>query len=420
MADIHVLNVELTSRDAKLVELRRGTNVLVPLKDILAAAPSEPVASGGYESLQGPTITPMPLWMVEVKTFERNVGGELQVSPWLSGDLIGLVTARTAQKVRGTGSEKEKWRKTRMDAPVEPRYIFGIGTSTWLLPFAIGHRSLACLPASIDVDNARLRVHHELVKKSSGSLRDFSGAEGGPSNAIRNWTREAQKAWLLNKKEGGYDEVTKYLDYGGKLRKVKPEALRVIHTRSRKFYAAFLDPSADTALGVPFAEIQLKTRRDGRPGRATNHPLGGVAVDNKVHYVEVASPEEGHWMAAVFNSDLFSSMVMKRSKGEPPNIYSIPAQVLADLGLIFDPASTKHQKVARLGQSLARAMAEKVRSHYLDEKGFDIDALDDTDASPEVPPLTMGKKFRDFLVSLDEWHELNEAVAQILDGVENR
>lgn len=408
---LYKIEATLSNRDAALSEIRRRGIVETDLASVLPET-TERAQTGGYESVQGPTITPSPLWIVEVRTFRRNIGGSIQQGPKVSAGKLMVASSRRASKVAGTGAEKTKWREAAMEGEMQPQYLFNVATSTWLVPFAIGHRFLSTLPAT-ETDDGRFQVHHELCQPATQSLRGFSGGTAGPSSEVRKWTREAQRIWSETKKDASADLVTKRLDYSSLMSRIDWSRPRVIHTRSRLFYAGLLQPSETTALDLPLDKVRLVTREDGKMLTKTEYPVGGTIVDNKVHHIEVRDEDEGYWLTAVLNSEPVTGEIMSRSKGEPPNIYSIPAKVLADFRLKYDPRNSSHQTLTRLGRKLTRQMREEVRKYVVEAKETELSLVDDSDLSPEVPPLNAGR-FVKWMQASEDWTETGDLVTALL------
>lgn len=410
---LYRINATLSHRDASLTEIRKRRDNIIET-ELASVLPDvvERVEEGNYESLQGPTITPSPVWIVEVRAFRRNIGGTIQEGPKITSGKVAVASSRRASKVTGTGAEKAKWRDTTIEGEVQSRYLFTVATSTWLVPFAIGHRFLAALPASEDAEG-KLQVHHDLAQRATQSLRGFASATGGPSSEIRKWVREAQRIWSENKKDASAEFVTKWLDYASKLSSVDWSRPRVIHTRSRTFYAALLQPEETTALGLPINKIRLVTRQDAVPLTSTDTPAGGSIVDNKVHHIEVANETEGYWLTMVLNSEAVTNEIMSRSKGEPPNIYSIPAQVLADFRLKYDPRNSTHQSIARIGRKLTMQMRSEVKAYLVESRGIDPALVDDSELSPEVPSL-IATRFMKWMREHEDWKETSDEVVRLI------
>ena len=87
--------------------------------------------------------------------------------------------------------------------------------------------------------------------------------------------------------------MTEWLNYHGKIEYQKPKALRVVHTRSRALYAAVMNPSSNTALGLPLDKAVLKTRTGIQIIGTTNIPAAGTIIDNMLYSIEVKTADEG-------------------------------------------------------------------------------------------------------------------------------
>ena len=325
---------------------------------------------------------------MEFQTVRRKAGTDYQILPAREEGLFVVGTARWASEVTGTGTEKEKWRGLSRSGPCALENIFAVVSSAWLVPFALAHRYLVYIPAEVKGrgKTATVTVRHDFADHGSSPLKQWVGMEITPEEkATKDWTVRAQKAWDKNKTDKSTKLVTERLDYQSTLSSQQPKGFRVVHTRSRSFYAAVLGPRGRTALGLPFDAAKIQTREAGKVIDMTYLPLGGVICDNLLHSVVVDSEEEAYWMMGLFNSQAFGRLVMKKALGEPPGIYTIPVKVMAALGLEFDDSNRLHTDLADTAQTLEKKMFEILRSYLVQEKGITIRAVDDTDQSPDIP-----------------------------------
>lgn len=308
-----VLKGVLSSRDAELEEIPKEFFKEAKLSSYQKSAHLKVARQeGAYRSRQGATITPAPLWSVEFQTIRRKGGTGYQILPMKEDELYVIKTARWASEVVGTGTEKEKWRGLSISDKCSLDCIFAVATSAWLVPFAIAHRYLVHIPAEIKGTGraAKLSVRHDFAQYKNTSLQKWLNQETETSLiAIKNWTAQAQKAWKESKTDKSPKLVTERLDYQGTLSSQMPRAYRVVHTRSRSFYAAVLNPRAKTVTGLPFDSAKLQTTEGGGTIKTLYVPIGGVICDNLLHSIVVDSKEEAYWMMGLFNSQAFGSLV---------------------------------------------------------------------------------------------------------------
>jgi hypothetical protein len=325
-------------------------------------------------------------------------------------------TARWAVEVAGTGKEKQKWRGLILHGGLSFRHCFGVVSSAWLVPFALAHRYVAHLPAEVRAgkEAGRLKVRQDLATAGQVSLDRFSDSRRDPEDdTIRAWTMQAQRAWAAESTDRSAELVTGRLDHMKLLSAQKPKSLRVVHTRSRTFYAAVLDPSSNTALGLPFCEASAVVSQDGTTLSRLRIPMAGVVCDNLLHYIEVRSRGEAYWMSGIFNSPVFERRVMKQARGEPPGIYTIPQKVLSELKLVFDSTNKDHIRVAQLAATLERKMGQSIRDYLGTEKGVPLPMVDDTDRGPDIP-VTISSALLARLDAKAELSELNGLVGSLV------
>lgn len=398
----------LPDRDASLSDVPRGFFKVVDFSVYRHSTKMKMMKQvGQYRSRQGPTITPIPLWAVEFQTVRRKAGDTFQILPSQEGGKYIVTTPKWALEVVGTGVEKEKWRQMKMTGPCSLSHIFATVTSAWLVPFALAHRYLVHIPAELKGKgkSASLEVRHDYTAKVKG-LDAWSGSEA-TDTSIMEWTRNAQQRWAGSKTDRSVSLVTERLDYHKGLSSENPKAYRVVHTRSRSFYAAVLDPSGSTALDLPFDQAKLYTYESDKIVRTKYLPITGVVADNLLHSITVDSKEEAYWMSGLFNSKKFNARVMKEAKGEPPGIYTLPVKVMEQQGLAFDPDDSNHIELAKVAQTLEERMRVTIVKYLGGEKDLDIRRLDDSDQSPEVPS-TISSALMRRLDAEDDLGTLNE------------
>lgn len=399
----------LPDRDASLSDVPRGFFKIVDFGVYRHSTKMKMMKQEGqYRSRQGPTITPIPLWAIEFQTVRRRAGDSFQVLPAQEGGKYVVATAKWASEVVGTGVEKAKWREMKMTGRCSLNHIFAVVTSAWLVPFALAHRYLVHVPAETKGKgkSATLQVRHDYTAEVKG-LDVWSGVGEATDSSILEWTRNAQSRWSKLRTARSTPLVTEWLDYRKKLSAENPSAFRVVHTRSRTFYAAVLDPKGSTALDLPFDRVKLHTYEGDKVVKTQYLPIPGVIADNLLHSITVDSKEEAYWMSGLFNSKKFNARVMKEAKGEPPGIYTLPTKVMEQQGLIFDHDNSNHVELAKIAQTLEERMRGAIVKYLGGEKDLDIRRLDDSDQSPEVPS-TISSALMRRLDADDDLARLNE------------
>lgn len=421
---MNVINLRgvLSSRDASLDELTEEMVTEVPLDQYLKSTRIRRAGQEGeYISYSGTNIEPVPLWAITFQTSRRRVGNQYQIVPKKEQNQYRIATADWASEVRGTGKEKEKWRGIRLDGICSPSSLFSVVTSTYLVPYAIGHRYITHLPATVEGKGreASLTVNHEHAdlenqQLSSWGFGNKSGdSDNGTDQGIVQWTQNAQKVWDQKRTDGSEERVTDYLNYYDKLARQPVKSYRVVHTRSRKLYAAVLEPRRETALGLPLGAAEVNWRIDGEVTQTDSINVEGVITDNLVNFIPVDTEVEAYWLTGLLNSDPFEDMVMELAKGDPPNIYSIPAKLLNQEDIAFDPDNESHIKMANLAEELESSMMETIRQYIQNEKDVDLDKIDDSDQSSEVPSMMITAYVNRLNEDTKEDH-LNEIAEEIV------
>src|SRR5439155_1458143 len=146
-----------------------------------------------------------------------------------------------------------------------------------------------------------------------------------------------------------------------------------------------LNPNGSTALGLPFSAARIRTSEAGNTVSENKFAVAGVICDNLLHSVVTKSESEAYWMSGLFNSHEFNRLVMKQALGEPPGIYTIPVKIMEQLKLEFDRNDPTHVQLAKTARELESSMRATVRRYIVEEKGIDLNTIDDSDQSPDVP-----------------------------------
>ena len=412
MGDLYYWRGHLNDRDVEYSDTKQITRTKGSLAAVISTLEARRVLGKTYPSHQGATITPRPLWVVEIRTARLHVGGGkvdvIPDGPDESGS-FKVRTSRAAQQVRGQGPEKEKWRGLALEGRACPPYLFGLVAARHLLPFVVLHRELAYLPAVALKESEGLGMLDHLAKRVNGQ-KSILEEQVRPCEAeLEGWVRKAQSLWSARKKESAPELCTQRLDYHGALSRQATGQIRVVHPRSGVFAAAVLSPSAEGLLGIPLSQGIAKYRRDSQILTPQTFTLSGLTVDNLLHFIEVYSEDEAYWLVGLMNSTPFVKALPDKA-----DTYSAPSRLLEKLGPGFDPENPDHRELT----DLARKIESKARELFLDALNTEVDLnqLDDTESSPEYPRMNRGTAWRllrknaeleDLLVRLNE---LGEAV----------
>jgi len=375
--------VELSGRDAPLRDFLAGTQTEVNLNERIRALRAQLVTTKDYASHQGATVTPRPFWVVDVRTARRRSTSDAEeIVPLVEDGFAQVHSSKRASRVQGQGKRKQVWRGIALTGEAPYKSLFGLLTSRYVGSFSILHRDLCFLPAT-EVESG-LKVYHHMAKR----LREQRTlqTEGEDEQRVHHWVRAAQTQWKRGRKADQQELCTERLDYQGGLASQRSNRPRVVHTRSGNFYAALLRPNARVSSGLVLDQLDVKFRRDGEIVSSTTESLGGVIVDNLLHWIEVASVQEGYWLVGVLNSEPFISQLDEEVQNR--DYYSAPSRLLSSSGLRYDPENPTHVAIsesARLIENIKTVFDRKLLGEELGEGN--LADIDDTDASPEIPRL---------------------------------
>jgi hypothetical protein len=251
-------------------------------------------------AMQGAILTPRVLLVVDRESAKGSLGSPL-----------GQISVRSQR----SNLEKEPWKSaTTLVGSVESDFIFKVLTGSSIAPFRILSEWEAVLP----IQDGRILDSEVLESEAPMTTR---------------WWRNAEDVWdsLKGKSKLSFLEN---IDYQGKLTKQLPAySQRVVYTTSgTKLCACFLEDSTHI-------------------------------IDTKLYWVRVDGKEEGHYLAALLNSNVVQDQVRgMQSLGlfGPRDFHTLPLNLPIQR---FDRNVPQHRLLAELG---ARA-ANLLRSLEIDE-----------------------------------------------------
>lgn len=286
----------LPGRNATISEAKASGLVVGPTTEL--EIPNA-VFSPFYEkALQGATLVPRPFWFIE----PMGPG----TSDWVP------VTTTDAQ----TRQAKDGWRGIRLEGRIERRFLYC--TVLEVGNFRTGAASLCALPVRHAAGKPELLREDEVV------------AAGAPYFGA--WLREAETLWRRHKKHSRAHDVrvTEYLDNHRNLSRQRlDDAPRLIYSgKGSHLRATVLDPA---------------------PLKKTL-PLEAVAfVLDQNHYEIRCSQNEGHYLAAILNTDYANAAIkLTQTTGDfgARDIHRRPFEVLPIPA--FDSKRPTHQELVSL------------------------------------------------------------------------
>ncbi|MFQ5951422.1 MAG: hypothetical protein ACE5KH_05000 [Candidatus Geothermarchaeales archaeon] len=414
MTEIYRWTGLLSSRDAHKIEPNSLDTVAVGLDRVISALERRSALPTHYPSHQGATMTPRPFWVVEIATGRKRLASGLQdVYPQQAGvtGAYRVASSRVAQKVKGAGPSKVRWRNLRLEGDACPRYLYGMVSSKHVAPFVVLHRELAYLPAEPETSGDRLRIFNELAAKKQQQTSLPGDSSSACQLSLAEWVGGAQRLWSERKSDKNPDLCTQRLDYHAGLSRQGASEQRVVHTRSGVLRAAVLSDSVPSLYGTVIEEGLARYRRNGEIIDTQRFRLKGLIVDNLLHHITVGSEDEGYWLAALINS----KPLRRRMPETDP--YSAPSRFLQERNVTFHPEDSSHMQVS----DLAREVEVRARACYLASLAdkADLNALDDTDSSPPHPTLnyTSARKSWSHDSGLaEEIHRIDSLVEEIVEG----
>ena len=420
--NVRIISKSLSKRDADFSEISEIDDVTEkPLAHYTTRMElTLSKQKGHYRSIQGATITPQPFWCIEFDTVEKKFRDTGIIQPRKQQGSHVAMTARWAKDVEGTGQQKQKWRNSRMYGPVSPSSVFSVISSNGVVPFAIIHRYIAFIPATVSSEkkDAKLILLDNVARDNR--MDAWMDSIDVKNNNVVKWVKDAQQKWSSIKTSKSFPLVTERLNYHGTLVKQTPKSVRVVHSRSRFLKAAVLDPYGKTSTDLPINNAILKTRAGILIQDICSVPVTGTIVDNMLHWITVESRDEAYWLSGLFNSNCFQALVIEESGGPRgseyvPSIYSIPVKILAKKNIIFNPSNSIHQNISQIAKLLEEKMTIVARNYLSQEKNIPLDRIDDTVQSPIVPDANAGVYLKRLSkVYKNKISELNYLVESIL------
>jgi len=309
------LRGQLPSRNASLVEAEKHWEASETTHTPVAAAAGSPYWS---EVTQGASLAPRCVWFVRTleDAFFINVR-----RPWLETD---PAIERQA---------KAPWKGIRIKGNVESDFLFATLLSDNMLPFGWRQWSMVVLPLVYDEHGGS-----RLVEPNAAVRMGKMG--------IYHWLDKAEHVWLEHRKSES--KLLDWLNWQGKLVRQRPTGvLKLLFNKS----------------GTHLCGCVVDARNVSK-WRVHDLPVAGFIADYGTYYLEVATPEEAHYLCAVLNAPLVDKAIKpyqtkgafgaQRGKGER-DIHRRPFEVLPIPR--FDKKNAQHRELARLSARCHKTVA---------------------------------------------------------------
>lgn len=258
---------------------------------------------------QGATILPRNFYFVRVTDLNGNPDPDRQY--WAETD------PDQAEKAQPPYDDVE------MKGMVEGRFLFTTALSRHVVPFT--HFAPANIVLPVSAEDGALTVI-ESPKLMDSGFREFGA-----------WMRKAEELW--NTKRGDKAEkqtIYQWLDYQGKLtnQSLNPRHLVLYNAAGTNVSATYFD----------------------------RHEYPTFVVEHKLYWSAFADPQEAHYVAAVFNSDVpnqaikpFQSTGLMGERDIEKKLLELPIP-------LFDPEDALHRKLSEMGVIARTAAGEAIKS----------------------------------------------------------
>lgn len=278
------------------------------------------------EVTQGASLAPRCAWFVRPPEIARVINDRRPQ----------LVTDRSTER-----QAKPPWKGIRLSGSVEGEFLFATLLSDHMLPFGWRQWSVAVLPIVYD-------------KRMGSRLLDAAAARSGKIGLYQ-WLRRAEETWLAHRKS--QTELLHWLNWQNKLVRQRPRGVvKLLYNKS----------------GTHLCSCVVDARQVRR-WYVDRLPVHGFIADYVTYYLELAAPDEAHYLCAVLNAPAADEAIKpyqtkgafgaQRGKGER-DIHRRPFEVLPIPR--FDKNDARHRELARLSRRCHEKVARWAAD--LDEK----------------------------------------------------
>jgi hypothetical protein len=238
-----------------------------------------------------------------------------------------LRTSRRAEKMAKRGYET-----LIVEGNVEANFLYGVLTSTELIPF--GHLPLrvAVLPMEPGIKSYRIVSAEEAERSGHLGLAEWL------TKCEKEWeTRRSAKAKKLN--------LCRRLDYQKDLTEQNPSTrFRVVYPMSATYLVSSVIDLQQENLTVKVDNISI--------------PLKGLVMDYKVFYYDATSEEESYYLCAMLNSRIVDEIVKPmQSMGQfgPRDITKKPLELPIPK---YNHSNPVHKELSDLGKKATEIVSQ--------------------------------------------------------------
>jgi SAM-dependent methyltransferase len=279
---------------------------------------------------QGATIVPRQFWFVDIIPSVRG---------WINPRRPYLRTSKRASVMA-----KRDYVGLVIEGNVEAEFLYGVLTSSELVPFGHLPPRLAVLPIEPQT------THYKILSADEAEERGLFG--------LAEWLRKCEEEW--NKRRGLKAmklSVYERLDYQKDLTTQNPSPkFRVIYPTS----ATYLVSSVIEPKQEPYTVII-----DG-----TLISLKGLIIDTKLYYIVLDDVNEAYYLCSTLNSqivDEFIKPLQARGQYGPRDLHKKPLELPIPR---FNPSNPDHLALSELGKEasdiVARALPKVLEDYQVE------------------------------------------------------
>lgn len=258
--------------------------------------------------LQGATLTPRPLWSVQVDD-----------SASLNLRTPRLKTSDYAYKA----TKEERW-KVRLKGQVEKEFLFSTVIGEDLLPFVVRHLTMCVLPVIVNDNRFHMVSHDEILAMGFDKASD--------------WVKKAEHIWSSRAVSQSMTAQQR-LNYQRLLTNQKPNEPHVV------LYNA-------SGTNISCAYLSISERKIG--------DLAAFVADTVTYCIYCHSEGEAHYLVGVLNSNVVNNAIKPY---QPEGVYHGARHIHRRPFEVcpieqFDPDNALHKDIARLAKVAKAKLAE--------------------------------------------------------------
>jgi len=269
---------------------------------------------------RGADVYPRQFWLVDITPHPR-----FGVDPTRPLVMTSFRAKRMA---------KRDYKDLDIEGNVDKNFLYGLLTSTELVPFGHSPLRVAVLPIEPRTTD------YKIIDAKEAERKGFLG--------LADWLAKCEVEWKSRRgAKAKRIDLYGWLDYRKKLTRQNPKArFRVVYPASATYLVSCVIDRRLESLLVKVDETSL--------------PLRNLVSDITTYYYDTNSEEEAHYLCSVLNSKIIDEIIKPmQSRGQfgPRDFHKKPLELTIPK---YDPLNPIHKKLSKLGKKAAKIISSQL------------------------------------------------------------